>query len=291
VVTNGLAFGGCNSPPPDINTRYYIAPDASDEDPNTGPSSSSGGPSSEAGPTGNDGGEGGSPPTGDGGLSLALAGWWRASYAAAPWVGTASAGASGAQNLAAGTTAPTAGAALNGLGTASFNGINAWFSGAPVSTFHSTTTFSGWALVNINTINTNDATWSNNDTIVCTEGTGLFGIYLRDNGAGNVTVGVSAFSAVDRTVSTVIAKGVWQLVQWRSDGSMLSIRVNTGTWASTGTGPTPVLGSALDVGRNPAQNQFYDGRIADIGMTPVALTDADFETIRGYVDSRYGLSL
>lgn len=54
--------------------------------------------------------------------SLALTGWYRASYSGAPWVGTASAGTSGAKSATSPGSAPTVGTAVNGKTPALYNG-------------------------------------------------------------------------------------------------------------------------------------------------------------------------
>jgi hypothetical protein len=287
ALTSGGVIVACDQPQHDTTVRYYVPPDAAPDDtPPPGPTP--GGPD-DGGP-GNVIGDAASDALGgDAGLALALPGWWRAPFAASPWVGTASGGTSGTQNLAAGAGAPIAGATLGGFATADFNGINSVLtSPAPLSSFVTTTAFSGWALVSVDTINTNSTTWSQNDAIVCSAGTGQFGVYLRDDGAGNVTVGLATFNGVDHTVSTAFAKTAWQLVQWRSNGTTMSIRVNGNAWASTDTLAIQSVAPPLDVGRNPGQNQFFDGRIADLGLTTVMLSDAEFDAIRAYATTRYG---
>jgi hypothetical protein len=285
VLIDVLALAACDELERDTPARYYVPPDATDleEDPAPGTRPTADAAKQEAGDATTDG-----PPAN---LDLSLTGWWRGSYTASPWAGTQSAGASATQNLTQATNPPLAGPPLNGFTTADFNGTSSTFDGAPVATFHSTTTFSGWALVHVDSINTDSATWSQNDAIVCTNGTGQFGIYLRDNGAGVVTVGLAILSTVDRTVTTTFVKNSWQLVQWKSDGATMSIRVNGSAWASTTAGSLGSLAAALDVGRNPGQNNFLDGRVAEIGLAAVQLTEAQFDAVRTYASARYGLTL
>jgi len=44
------------------------------------------------------------------------------------------------------------------------------------------------------------------------------------------------------------------------------------------------------LGRNYA-TAFFDGRILEVGAAPSALSDATFDDIKSYVNSRYGLAL
>jgi hypothetical protein len=92
-------------------------------------------------------------------------------------------------------------------------------------------------------------------------------------------------------VSTTFTKGVWQLVQWTGDGTSIWIRVNSGMWQVGSGGTISSVASALDVGRNPAQNSFLHGRIAEIGFSALRLANTDFDSIKAYVDTHYQLTL
>src|SRR5678815_176148 len=56
--------------------------------------------------------------------TLFLTGWWRGSYSASPWVGTASASSSGSNNASEATTPPAAGATVNGFAPVDFDGVD-----------------------------------------------------------------------------------------------------------------------------------------------------------------------
>lgn len=224
--------------------------------------------------------------------TLTLTGWWRASYSGSPWAGTASAGGSGSQSLTEASLSPSVGTAVSGVTPPDFNGTDDRLAGAACSTFFTTTHYSGWALVKVDTIGTDSATHNANEHIATTLGTGQWGIYLRDNGAGTVNVTHRAFgSSVERTVATAFTKSTWQLVQWRADGLTLEIRVNGGAWASAATGTINSLAAALELGRNPNQNEFLDGAILDFGTCQLKLNDATFDDIKSYANARYGLAL
>jgi hypothetical protein len=280
-----VAIAACDNTPTDTLGRYYVAPDG--EAP---PPSGVDGSTLVPIPDGGDATTTDAPPSTTT-LDLPLDGWWRAGYAASPWAGTTSTGTSATQNLTQATNPPTVGPGINTLTTALFNGVNSTLVGGPMSTFATTTTFSGFALVNIKTINTDNPAWPQDDTIFSTLGTGEIGVYLRDNGLGTVSVGLGIFAYGDKTVSTTIAKNTWQLVQWRGNGTEIGIRVNGGAWATTLGGTLSLLNGALELGRNPFQNNFLDGMIADIGFTKAFLQDPQFEAVRAYVNGRYALGL
>jgi hypothetical protein len=224
-------------------------------------------------------------------LHLALAGYWRSSYSASPWTGTASAGGtSSAQDLTEATNPPSTDTAVNGKVPANFDGTNDQLTGDDtLETYINASAESGWALVYVDAISTNDASWSQNDCIVATDASGRWGVYLK-SGAGT-TVGFAHFDgAADDTVETTIATGVWQFVQWKYDGTNIKIRVNGGAWASAAADAVDDRSYAAKVGVSPG-GQFFDGKILEIGLTDVTLADATFDQIRAYVTRRYGLSV
>lgn len=215
----------------------------------------------------------------------ALEGWWRAPYAGSPWVGLDSSTASGSRNLTEATNPPAVGASLNGLATADFDGTNDELTGAACSTFITTTNFSGWALVNLDAINTNNtANYALNDVICGTTGTAEWWVYLRSAGP---VVGLATGGA--NRVETAIATGAWQLVQFRSNGTTLGVRVNSGSWATAAASTIASIAAALNVG--DLAGGFVDGRIAEHALSKSFISDSDFDAIKSYINTRYGLAL
>lgn len=231
--------------------------------------------------------------------TLALTGWWRASYSGSPWVGTASAGASGSRDLTEATNPPAVGAAVNGLTPADFDGTNDRLSNATaMSSFLTTTDFSGWALIDVDAISSNNAApaaSTNNVCVFCTLGTGQLGLYLRSGGgtAGAPLVGLHILGAsVDRTVTADFATGSPQLVRFKQSGGSIAVAVNGGAWSTATGGTINSLAAALDVGRNPSQTLWLNGRIIDVALSQAVISDGDYTSIRtGYINSRYALSL
>jgi hypothetical protein len=218
--------------------------------------------------------------------TLAVEGWWRASYSASPWVGTESAAASSGRNLTEGTNPPATGSAINSLVTADFDGTNDRLNGAACSTFMTVSAYSGWALVNLDAINTNNTSnYFLNDIILATTGTAEWCVYLRSSGP---TVGVTNTNAAG--AAAAISTGGWALVQFRFGSGTTEIRVNSGSWVTASQSNVSSLAANLAVG-DCAASGFLDGRIADIGLLKTRLDDTAFNNLKSYINSRYGLSL
>jgi hypothetical protein len=224
--------------------------------------------------------------------TLALTGWWRASYSASPWSGVASAGGSSGRNLTEATNPPTTGTAVNGLTPASFDGTNDQLGGGTFTTFYDADGYGGWALVNIVTITTNSGSSYLNDAIVSDTG-GVHEIFLTDNGAGTVQVGISHYNDTTfPTAQTAIATGAWKAVQWKFDGTNIKIRVNGGTRASTAAGGNlSATGTNLRLGGNYNATVFTQLDYLDVGTVDYSPSDAEEDNVLSYLRSRYALAL
>lgn len=222
--------------------------------------------------------------------AFALRHWNRGSYSGSPWAGTASAGASGSNSLTEATNPPGT-APIWGFTAANFDGTNDTLNtGAALSTYYTTTAQYGWALVQLDAINTNDANWGLNDAIIMSNGTLQWGIILR-NASGTLTVEHKAETGSTRTASTSIALSTPQLVQWTHNGTNIRIRVNRNSWASGTGGTLTSLAAAGAVGSGGAGGQFMDGILQEIAFTESTLSDANFDTVCNYVEQRYAITL
>ncbi len=218
--------------------------------------------------------------------TLDLTGWWR-NFSVVPWSGTASAGISGVEEMQTNASDPSVGS-LNGHGIADFNGTaNTLLSENTAASYITSTNLSGWAVVNIDAVDTDNPSEVFNDTIIGTTGTSRWFIYLRNN-AGTVTVHHTLFTGASQpSIPTGITLGVWQLVQWRANGTVIEIRVNGGAWASTTGGTIDALTAKLEMGHLIG---FFDGKIAEIGLSKQFLSDTTFNSIRAYASSYHGQS-
>jgi hypothetical protein len=221
--------------------------------------------------------------------TLALTSWWRASYTASPWVGAASAGISGTRDLTEATNPPTAGAAVNGRTPAAFDGTNdSLTAGGDLDTAVNAASGSGWALVKIASLRTNNPNSYENEAIIATVTNSYYQVVLKTT----PEVIFSVFDGVShKTASAPIATGTWTLVQWRHNGATVQIRVDSGAWVSTASGSVGAVTNAVKIGVDPAGTRFYYGDIADIALTDAVLTDDEFNDVVSYINNRYGLSL
>lgn len=225
--------------------------------------------------------------------SLALTGWWRAAYAGAPWAGTASAGASGSRNLTGGIGVdPTVGATLNGLAGADFAaGPDILTTGLAGSSFFGASALSGWALVRADTVIadpgagsrwTGNAIWGDSGAtyLQLTMTAAGASLYLTNSGFGD-------------EVTAACGTGAPHLIQYKFDGTDLKIRVDSGSWQTqaASAGPGSTIDDLTNNIRFGYQTNAFDGRMWDLGLINSVLSDATFDNIKSYVNTRYALAL
>lgn len=228
--------------------------------------------------------------------ALQLTGWWRASYAGSPWLGSPSTGSSGLRNLTQATNPPSTAAAVNGFVPADFDGTNDFLTtGLLTSDFVTASAGSIAALVNIDAISTSVAVggvaWYN-DAIINDAG-GYVGIVL--GGASSNEAQAYVFDGVwFKAAGVTVTLGAWQFLQMRWDGSRVEIRLNNGSWNTATAGPIELMGGEVRVGISagaPPGGQFFDGKMLELMTIDRYLGTNDFDRIRGYVNARYALSV
>lgn len=209
--------------------------------------------------------------------TLSLSGWWRASYAGAPWSGTASAGTSGANNLALLGAAPTAGPAVSTYTPADFDGTTQALSGAALSTFLTDTAYT--VLV----------AFYSDVASALTDGVGyLFGDDGGYMSLGFTTSGVSAlgFDGASKTAAIACAHGAWHLAMAKLSGGNLYAGVD-GTWsAPTACGAIGSLAGTSRVGIAYSGDRL-DGRLLEVVAAPSVLSDGTISQYRSYLQARY----
>jgi hypothetical protein len=215
---------------------------------------------------------------------LSLTGFWR-NYTNPTWSGTASAGSSGSNSLTDPGTEPAQGTALNGWGTANFNGTDDHFTASgTLDTYIAATAFTmGW-LIKPDTVTPGADLhlWKDSNSAVM----------LHITTAGNVRLTVNGSTSVSHAISA----SVYSLVLVRYTGSAIQIGVNELPGADGG-GTTAAFSSSLtltgtvDVGSDGAGFDEYDGHIAEILIADTSLSDAVLTNYRAYINSRYALSL
>ncbi len=221
--------------------------------------------------------------------NLPLTGWWRASYAGSPWEGNPSAGGSDGRSLAESTNAPTVGSAVNGLTPAAFNGVDTILnSDAYVETLLPATECSGAVLFYANSAAA-PAGVAYDDPALLSEQY-AFSFTFCSAGLGYAWYD-TAWNSPHRVACST---GAWHLGQFRFDGSNFELRVDSGSWSSFAEGTRDVIPSTYSMRVGYAELSsavYFDGSILEIMTSGVALADDEFDSIKSYVNARYGLSL
>lgn len=223
-------------------------------------------------------------------LNLGL--WCRASYGGSPWVGVASAGGSGARNLAEAVNAPAVGAAVNGLTPANFDGVNDILTNATaMSTIASA---SAGTIILLARVDTNPGGERPLFASVNVAGatTDLYISYRPATSPFNQNIGWT-FNFGDGTSNAIYSKkggiGEWCFIACRWNGFACSMKVNSGDWqydpaGNMSGGGTPRMGA--DSGGN-----FLDCSVLEVMVSPTYLTDSQVEDIKEYMNNRYSLSM
>jgi hypothetical protein len=226
--------------------------------------------------------------------SLSLTGFWKASYSGSPWVGSESDGISGSNDLSEATNPPSTGAAINGLTPADFDGTNDKLTAeGTLDTYLNADEYSGWALINVDAIGTDVSDTTQiyeNDCVLSTQPSAYWMIYLRSSGL--VGIGHYAGGAFYKVVTAAISTGSWALVQWKYNGTEITIRVNDGAWATpVAAGSITLLENVLALGVNYNAGHCFNGKVLEVATSDVALSDDQFDSVLDDVRSTYGLAL
>lgn len=224
--------------------------------------------------------------------TLNLTGWWEDFVD--PWVGKPSGGNSVSHSLSAAGGA-TGGTAVNTHVPVSFDGVNDKLADAAVTLgdLFNADTGSGWFLFKAPAVTTLNVWWALDDGLLCSRGTGVFGVYMRDNGGQKV--GLAIFSGGGGTgdvVEETFTADAWQLVQykWDAGSSYVKVRVNSGAWQSAAlAGGMSSVTAVADFGCNVVQ--FTRSQMLSIGTSETVISDADFTSIKSYLNNKFSLSL
>jgi len=221
--------------------------------------------------------------------SLALSGWWRANYTnPGPWNGVASAGASSGRDLSEATNPPATGTAQNGLTPADFDGSNDELSIATgVSSFFSA---SAWTIVVL--FRADSTVAATGDLYECESfladdgASATIGMGITDSGVQVWHYGGGAWPGLTIAAGT----GAYHLAQAKYDGTNIKMRIDSGSYSSQAASNAS-LSSNLRVGMSWNGSKFYDGRLTEIMLAQSALSDADLDNIKSYLNARYALAL
>lgn len=228
---------------------------------------------------------------------LSLTGWWR-DMGASPWTGVASAGTSGSNGATEATNPPSAGSALNGHVTADFDGTNDHINFAGTEdTYLNNTDGSGWVLFNADAASA-DAGAGNraNNPQFFADNNGVMGV-----GFSSAGIHLFVVDGSNGTTEKVIAcsTGGWHLLQFKFHYPTLDmrLRLDNGSWQQTtagfGTGLATTLSgnTCAGGGKLGTSSPFFNGRIAEMGISDTFISDTDFDNIRTYINARYSLAI
>ena len=236
---------------------------------------------------------GAAPPPAFDPATLALSGWWRASFTGSPWTANASAGLSGTLgNLTEATNPPAVGAALNSLTPADFDGTNDLLTGANnLDSFITSTAWSVAVLVRpVATVDSRSVGSGYNDPAIIAETTQGYW-YLTYTTSG-VTIGqYDSVAGAWLETNQACSAASWHLVQAWFDGVNTSISVDSVAATSVaatdqsliGVGP-PVLGKGFS-------SVFCPALVAEVMLAKVDLGATARADIKAYTNARYNLTL
>lgn len=208
---------------------------------------------------------------------------------------------------------PVSGTTLHGYGTADFQGAD-YIEGETLNEYWGVSAGSGWALVNLDTLTSNDSptaiasgqpTNTNLElnpyivmsTFAPSTNTCDWGVYVRNS--GSFVVGFrqwtnDGFNNYEYYVEASLASGLgkWVLVQWRYGSSQIQIRLNNGSWASASAAvdltSAGSLNGKLYAGRSQGSTiEYIDGRLAEMALAKTRLSDDTFTEVYSYVQERY----
>jgi hypothetical protein len=218
--------------------------------------------------------------------TLALTSWHRASFAAMPWPGTASAGASGSRDLASTGADPSVGAAVNGYDPADFNGADDFVVYATASDLVATT--AGTVIVLFYADAAEAAVGGQPFASPC--------FFLNSGGSACVSFDsdgfkVGIYDTAWRTASTAAAVSGWRLgvAQWNATAAR--VKVNGGSWQSIAAGAADGVSGNAQCGANLGGSKFFNGRILERATASTVLSDDGLDGFLAYARARYGLAL
>ncbi len=221
--------------------------------------------------------------------SLALTGWWRASYGGSPWAAVASAGSSGSNGtLAEAINAPSVGASLNGKASANFDGTN-----DRLANSHDLDTFfdeAAWSVSGVIAADTAASHNTNNgyldEAIVTQDVNGFFYITFSTSG---ITAGHFDNVSFKEIVKACAADGNPHTFHAWYDGTSLHLTVDGSSATPVTAGNVFALAGngALKLGTNYDNSAFYDGRVWDLIVADTDLGSTARTNIESYFQATY----
>lgn len=226
--------------------------------------------------------------------TLTLTAFWDASFSASPWEGSASAGTSGAKDLAEATNPPTAGTAVNGLTPARFSAAGTTkldYAGTDGSLI-GTGEFTSWVIFNASAAIADAGAASRylNAQFWTDSVSALAGLGFSDAGVTAQMHDGTGHRELVKACST----GIWVCAFLVHSGTTLSLDINeSGTPATISTSGSYAGGSGNPVrfGARYDAGRFFSGDVLQYGFAASALSAPTRAGILQHARVKFGLTL
>jgi hypothetical protein len=226
---------------------------------------------------------------------LSLTGWWRGSYAGAPWAGTASAGASGGVSQATAGSDPTAGTAVNGITPAHSTGAanQKLYAGATIGTLLPASSYTMITLCK-------PGAAAAPVGVLYSDPSPVGDVYDGDVGFAYNTSGFKFYhcagaSTYQGPAYVATTSGAWHALAGRYDGTTMRFSVDGSadvTLASVNPGGAGWAASELSVfGAYGAAAGTFPGDVLEIITAVSSISDPNWSKIRAYFRTRYGVTV
>ena len=218
-----------------------------------------------------------------------------ADFTGSPWVGTATAGTSGANDATEGTNPPIVGGLANGYAAANFNGTNQLLTLDGVVSDYFGVFPVGYTVSTVFRADTLGAagTYGFQEQTIIGDSGGIWGISVSASGIRfwSTSAGGAYFDTM--LLPGTVAAGTKYCVQARFDGSNIQARVDGGAWST----PVAVSGFYFPGGANVARlgwgysgALYHDGDIWEARLADFAISDTDADDFWTYADARYAIT-
>ncbi len=227
--------------------------------------------------------------------TLPFSTYFKTDFAGDPWVGTATAGASGGRTLIDGVS-PTLGAALNGKIPADYGPAPAFKFQTSAIKLSDMVTGPAGTVIFLYKARTAAAASGNAYSDACILSMMFRGDLAVAVNATGLRAGGNDASASPLNVTVPTATNVWTLGHCRWNSTLFELGVN-GLWSAN----VALAGGGMDAGNyatTPPQvgcdfisTVFFDGLIAEFGTSLVRYSDIQVDNYKSYLNSEYALGL
>ena len=221
---------------------------------------------------------------------LSLTGWWRGSYAGAPWAATASAGVSATTGSLVAGVAPSTGTAQNGRTPATMNGTTQYLTNATqLSTLFTAGAGSIVCLYKASVAKAAQGAGSEYLDPYCFGDLGNGGLALTYSSAGFKAV---FYDGAYKVATAAQATGAYALATMRWDSANLGLTVNSAAEVTTAAGAfAAAMANSVAMGSSYTNVGLLQGDMLEVLCINSKLSNAQIADIKSYANTRNALSL